>query len=143
MNCDQVQVMLGPLMDNELTDAEAEGVYRHLGTCIQCRGIVRSHLEVRAALLEDPQPQAPPELDARIMNAVGTPVPRSIAGSIMRASLWRRHIAIPLPVAAIIAGLFFFGSLALSSVWSPFAKPQVRIVYITTLPTVEVQGYMP
>jgi hypothetical protein len=98
---------------------------------------------LRVSLKEDVPPLAPKELDEKVLSAVSRAEQQLDARKMTRKAVWQHHVSMPWPLAAAIAGLFLIGGLAVTSVWSPFNKTQVRTVYITALPTVEVNGYFP
>ena len=144
MNCVEYEEKVSALIDNELADRESELLFTHLGECPTCRATLRSELELRANLKEDVPPLAPRELDEKVLSAVSRAKRQLGAQTVMRKAVWQRRVSMPWPLAAAIAGLFLIGGLAATSVWSPFNKQhQVRTVYITALPTVEVNGYFP
>jgi anti-sigma factor RsiW len=147
MKCDEYQEQVSALIDNELVDQESELLFAHLSECAACRATLRSELELRANLKEDVPPLAPKELDEKVLSTMSKAEGQSKSRRVMRRAIWQRNVSMPWPLAAAIAGLFLIGGLAVTSVWSPFNKPpvepQVRIVYITALPTVEVHGYFP
>jgi anti-sigma factor RsiW len=144
MNCVEYEEQVSALIDNELADQESELLFTHLSKCATCRATLRSELELRVSLKEDVPPLAPKELDEKILSLAPKVKPQPSARTVMRKAAWQYHVSMPWPLAAAIAGLFLIGGLAVTSVWSPFNKqPQVRTVYITALPTVEVNGYFP
>jgi anti-sigma factor RsiW len=143
MSCDEYQVKVSVMMDNELSDSEGEELLSHLGNCRACRQEFRSQLALRSGLKEDVPLLAPRELDEKVLGRLHEAGRPSAAGRRLGAAIWRRTVSMPLPLAAVLAGLLLVAGLGLTSVWSPFATPQVRVVYVTMLPTVEVQGYMP
>ncbi|MBF8294533.1 MAG: zf-HC2 protein [Bacteroidetes bacterium] len=146
MKCDEYQEQLSALIDNELADQESELLFTHLSECAACRATLRSELELRANLKEDVPPLAPRELDEKVLSTMSKAEGQLDARRVMRRGVWQRNVSMRWPLAAAIAGLFLIGGLAVTSVWSPCnkpAEPQVRIVYITALPIVEVHGYFP
>jgi len=146
MKCDEYQEQLSALIDNELADGEVEGLFLHMSGCVACRAALRSQLELRSCLKEDLPPQAPKELDEKVLSTVSRAEAQLDARRVISRAVWQRQVSMPWPLAAAIAGLFLIGGLAVTSVWSPFSRtpePQVRIVYVTALPTVEVNGYFP
>ncbi len=144
MKCDEYEEMVSGMIDNELADPESEQLFGHLSKCAACRAILRSELELRANLKEDIPPLAPKELDEKVLRTLSSDSGQLPARRIVRKIVWQHNVSMPWPLAAAIAGLFLVGGLAATSVWSPFSKqPQVRIVYVTALPTVEVNGYFP
>jgi hypothetical protein len=146
MKCDEYQEQLSAMIDNELGDGEVEGLFLHMGGCAVCRAALRSQLELRSGLKEDIPLLAPNELDEKVLSTVSRAGAQLDGRRVMGRAVWQRHVSMPWPLAAAIAGLFLIGGLAVTSVWSPFGKipePQVRVVYVTALPTVEVNGYFP
>ncbi|MGA3246529.1 MAG: zf-HC2 domain-containing protein [Bacteroidota bacterium] len=143
MNCVEYEEQVSALIDNELADQESELLFTHLSKCATCRATLRSELELRVSLKEDVPPLAPKELDEKVLSAVSRAEQQLDARKMTRKAVWQHHVSMPWPLAAAIAGLFLIGGLAVTSVWSPFNKTQVRTVYITALPTVEVNGYFP
>jgi len=146
MKCDEYQEQLSALIDNELGDGEVEGLFLHMSGCGVCRATLRSQLELRSGLKEDSPLLAPKELDEKVLSTVSRAEAQIDNRRLMSRPVWQRHVSMPWPLAAAIAGLFLIGGLAVTSVWSPFGKipePQVRVVYVTALPTVEVNGYFP
>jgi anti-sigma factor RsiW len=146
MKCDEHQEQLSALIDNELADGEVEGLFLHMSGCVACRAALRSQLELRSGLREDLPLLAPKELDEKVLSTVSRAEAQIDARRVMSRAVWQRHVSVPWPLAAAIAGLFLIGGLAMTAVWSPFGKipePQIRVVYVTALPTVEVNGYFP
>jgi anti-sigma factor RsiW len=146
MTCDEYEEQVSTLIDNELADRESELLFAHLSECATCRATLRSTLELRANLKEDVPLLAPKELDEKVLRMVSRSERQLDARKVTRRTALQRNVSMPWPLAAAIAGLFLIGGLAVTSVWSPFSKtpePQVRIVYVTALPTVEVNGYFP
>ncbi len=146
MKCDEFEEQVSTLLDNELADQDSELLFAHLCGCSACRATLRSELELRANLKEDVPPLAPKDLDEKVLSSVSKADEQLDARRGMKRGVWHRSVSMPWPLAATIATLFLIGGLAVTSVWSPFSKPpepQVRIVYVTALPTVEVNGYFP
>jgi anti-sigma factor RsiW len=147
MKCDEYQEQVSALIDNELPDEDAKGLFEHMGGCVACRATLRSALELRANLTEDVPLLAPRELDQKVLGTVARAERQLGSRRVIRHVVWQRNVSMPWPLAAAVAGLFLIGGLAVTSVWSPFSKPpaepQIRTVYVTALPAVEVQGYFP
>ncbi len=145
MTCDLYEEQLSALMDNELTDSGAAELLAHMSTCQHCRAALRSQLTLRSSLREDITPQAPRELDERVLAIVE----RRRQGKPDRAALpgmfWERRLSIRTPAVVISAVVLIVGSFFLSSLWFESKQiPDVRTVqtfYVTTLPTVEVRAY--
>ena len=145
MNCDEFQEQLSALIDNELADGEAEGLFRHMGECVECRSALRSHMELRSDLKEDFPPLAPKELDRWILSGPlgrreGKPDRGAIPGK-----FWQGRVSMRIPVATAATVMIILGSIFFSSMWfgSNHASDvrSAQTVYLTAVPTVEVRAY--
>jgi anti-sigma factor RsiW len=138
MTCELYEEWISALIDRELKDEETGELFAHLSTCLKCRRSLECVLDLRSDLADEVPLLAPKELDEKVLR--GETRPKLYAGDRkpMALLLWKRRISIPLPIAASIMIVLIAGSVALSSLWS-----KTQTVYITTLPVVEVRGYMP
>jgi predicted anti-sigma-YlaC factor YlaD len=69
------------LFDGELDAAEVARVQAHIDTCDSCRAFLEDAGEIRGSM--------------RVLDRIAPAAPRR--------SVWRRRIAVPLPIAAILA----------------------------------------
>ena len=147
MTCELYEEQISALIDHELRDEEAEILFLHLSTCGTCRRSLRSVLDLRADFSEQVPPMAPKELDEKILKRTRLAHRASKDRRAIRFHVWTGRISMPVPVAAIILVFLIAGSLMISSMTRQRTMPppegRVEAVYITTLPTVEVQGYFP
>jgi anti-sigma factor RsiW len=138
MTCEMYEEQISAMIDHELKDEETGMLFAHLSTCRQCRHSLQSVLDLRSDLGEQDPPMAPKELDERILKQTRLAHRASKDPRATPFRIWTGRISMPVPVAAVIMIILIAGSVALSSVWS-----KTQTVYVTTLPAVEVRGYMP
>ncbi len=147
MTCELYEEQISALIDHELRDEEAEMLFVHLSACPTCRRSLQSVMDLRSDLGEQVPPMAPKELDETILKRARSAHRTSIDRKAIPFSLWTGRISIPVPVAAVILVFLIAGSLMVSSMTKQrtLQPPEGRVeaVYITTLPTVEVQGNFP
>lgn len=131
MHCSEWEVRISAHADGELPDEDALLMFGHLGTCPACRGFLRDILALRQAFLLDPLPQeTPARSPVRATRRWTDRVPA--AGR----SLFRTRVSMPAGVVAL--ALLVVGLLAGS--WLLFGRGQGEreVIYVTTLPVVEV-----
>lgn len=121
MTCEQYQMQIGQLLENELRGEESSPLFAHLGVCSVCRDFFQASLQVGAELKNAEPITAPDELDDR-MRAAGL-IPKGQPTS-RRISIWDLRIAFPLPAAASIALLLILGSLFLAPALLHETEPQ-------------------
>ena len=145
MTCDRYEEQLSALMDNELADDEAKELLLHMSGCALCRATLRSQLELRSSLREDLPPQAPKELDERILIGVQRRHPGKPDRVAIPVTFWQRRLSVRTPAVALTAVVLVLGSFLLSSLW--FESRQIsrgdatQTIYLTAVPTVEVRAY--
>ena len=69
LRCDEALDLLEPFLDGELTPEEDERLRRHLAGCAACAAELAFSRRVQAGLRALPQPDCPPELLARVLEA--------------------------------------------------------------------------
>jgi hypothetical protein len=170
MNHNDYQEQVSLYLDGVLGDGASTNLFAHLAECEECRSLLRVSMRLREhmaeqdlatvpssldsrilgsipAMGEQSSPLAPKELDKKILGLARNRLARQGDRQSIHATIWQRRISMRLPAVAVAASMIILGSFLLASVWSPLRKapPQVQIqtVYVTTLPTVEVHGYMP
>jgi len=145
MTCEGYQEQVSQLVDNELGEREPPALFAHLSTCDECRRFLHTTLRLRAGLQEDAPVLASSRLDQKVMG-IAPSAKRYVADrSAARSFVGRRRISLPLPAAALVMVLLVALMAATSSLWYPTLHPhavaRAQTVYVTTYPTVEVDGY--
>jgi anti-sigma factor RsiW len=140
MKCEQQQENISQLLDGEFAREETAAVFRHLAECAECRSFFLSVQEVRHALLVDPGfPEDASWKDEDHASSAQQEDRLAVRGSVR---LLRRTIPVPAPLVAAAAILVLVLSfLAAPRVGGPkVLEERERVVYVMTLPTVEVVG---
>jgi anti-sigma factor RsiW len=143
MTCDDYQENVSQLLDGELLIGEEPALFRHLGDCDSCRTFLKAVLQLRHALLVSQPVRVSEKADHAIARRLGK------AGAAMpdrgAVHIWRRRVSIRLPVAAVAAAFLITFSIVISSMVAPVSRPATaeRVVYVMTLPTVDVVGHKP
>jgi predicted anti-sigma-YlaC factor YlaD len=139
MNCEQYQLNVSKLIDNELNEADSAGLFTHMGSCAACREFFRTLVRVQSMMdtLHVPEPIG-------LVNSFQTPGhPIAKTAPIMHLYRKVRETRIPVSVAAAAVIVAMAGTVALSSLFVHPAPPPgegtERIVYSYLLPTVYVQ----
>jgi anti-sigma factor RsiW len=139
MECEDFEERVSALIDDECPEAELAGVFAHLGTCPSCLRFYRESMALRARLGRERIPAVRRSVDARILTHV-------IGRKIIRVPGWvRSRVPVPVPLAAAAVLLVLLGA------WSILARipaggraaTDTEIVYVTTLPVVEVEAPAP
>lgn len=140
MNCEQYQEHISRLLDDELAREQTAAVFRHLAECAECRSFFFSVQEIRHALLADP---GFPENILRSENHRALTARHEDRPAVRRSvRLLRRTVPVPAPlVAAAAIVVLILSFLAAPRVGGPeVLEERERVVYVMTLPTVEVVG---
>jgi len=143
MNCEQYQENVSQFIDGELDNASELSLFQHLGECDKCRGFLKDTMNLHTELLSEQVVIVPELLDRKILS-------NSIASSsnIKRINYsfeWiKRGRMISLRAVGFALALAILTSVAFTSLWyrSNVASNET-VVYMPTLPTVEVHGYIP
>jgi anti-sigma factor RsiW len=145
MTCEGYQEEVSQLVDNELGERESPALFAHLSTCNECKGFLHSTLRLRAGLHEDATLLAPNHLDKKVLSTTPARKRSEPDRAATRRILWKRRVSMPLPAAVLVMVLLMALIAATSSLWYPALHPQpethAQMVYVTTFPTVEVDGY--
>jgi predicted anti-sigma-YlaC factor YlaD len=144
MNCETYQQNISRHFDSDLTGREAQDLFLHLAGCDQCRNLLHGMIQLRNAIRPSPAPEPPESLDRKVLSipAQSSHGHRKVFPHV--ASLWKQHLAIPVPAAgAALLALLLTTALALTMWLRPAeqlksANPEVQ--YIMRLPEVEVRG---
>ncbi len=145
MSCERFEEQVSAYIDHELRDDEAGTLFTHLGGCASCRRAMADALELRSGLREQSPLLAPKELDEKVLKMAESRRRRQPDRRAIPFIIWQKRVAVRIPLVLAISSMLILGSFLLASVWSPLGKspPQIQTVYVTTLPVVEVRGYMP
>ena len=139
MNCDQYQEYISRFIDGELENADESDLFRHLGSCEQCRTFLKSILSLRTALTGSKQITVPGRLDRRVLNlpimTKRQSIPQNLFWHIRKTQYSFRAIGLAIIFSVVT-------SVAVSSLWFTTQQPQRTIVCLTPLPEVEVTGYV-
>lgn len=127
----EYQEQISQLIDGELEGSSQPALFSHLGTCAECRGFFQKSLQLRYLLSAERAETIPVGLNERMHQAPSQ--------TKHRMQFWRQRLAIPIPIAATILLALALGGIVVTNKLT--AKPQPEVVYVPTLPTIEVQGY--
>ncbi len=146
MNCTVYHEEVSLYIDRELDEGRIVSLFAHLAGCKNCRGFLGSMMELRSALHRLPAPAVPATLDTRIRRirpGRRNPVPVVFDRMI---SWWNRRLSISVPALAGTALLLLTAALVSFSLWQSARRtpaPELQVMYIMSLPTVEVEGFAP
>jgi len=139
MKCDEIQEQASQYIDGELGDADAGELFAHLGTCLQCRVFLRGSLELRSKIHDD----------ILKTEASVTQKTKKLVGHqehAIRFALDKNRLSLSFAAAigfvTVIVVATLLASLALRTS-DPGDNPEPKVVYLMSLPTVEVQGVYP
>jgi predicted anti-sigma-YlaC factor YlaD len=121
MNHEQFRELVNLYIDGALDDTQSAEIFSHLSTCIDCRNLMRSSLQVRSYYQNMELEETPASLDHRVLANASMKSKKSIRHNIL-IPLWYTRISLPLPAAASIAILILIGSLLFSPLL--FEKPK-------------------
>jgi len=139
MKCEKYEVLISALIDNECPDNDLPGVFAHLGACPSCLRFYSASISLRAELRQERIPAVRLSVDARVLTHV-------IRKKITHLPGWlssRVPVPVPLAAAALIVVLLGAWSLLTYGPAGTQAVPETEIVYVTTLPVVEVEAPAP
>jgi anti-sigma factor RsiW len=146
MNCAAYHEDVSRYIDRELDEGRIALLFVHLGGCAGCRDFLSSIMELRSALHRLPAPSAPATLDRRI-HAIRPGRQRLTPLLIdLVHGWWNRRLLIPVPALAGTALLLLSAALVSFSLWQSarhLAVPKLQVMYIMSLPTVDVEGFAP
>ena len=139
MNCEQYQEQISQFIDGELPPTAETDLFVHLGVCEQCRTFLKNALSLRNILAFTPQITVPASLDRRVLAQHFSTTKKTINQNFVwhytEAKYSFRTIGLAIILSALTGVLF-------SSFWHTFYEPQQTIVCLTSLPEVEVNGYV-
>jgi anti-sigma factor RsiW len=146
MNCTHYREDVSRYVDRELDEGRIALLFAHLAGCTGCREFLDSMMALRSTLHRLPAPAVPATLDRRI-HAIRPdrrkPIPLLID---LVHGWWNRRLVIPVPALAGTALLILSAVLVSFSLWQSARHapaPELQVMYIMSLPTVEVEGFAP
>ncbi|MDR2160115.1 MAG: zf-HC2 domain-containing protein [Treponema sp.] len=129
--------ILSVYLDGELPSPWKEKLESHLGGCARCRERLEAYRAVRRMVLDRPAAGAMEAAKERVR--AGLEKRMGAAPRYRSAGVWRRHIAVPLPVAAAAAAVFV---IVLALVW--MRRPAVYLPESETMASeIDVRGIVP
>jgi hypothetical protein len=138
MKCEDRQIAISMMIDNECPEDMLPGLFAHLGGCSSCLQFYRETIDLRTRLHRERVPAVRLSLDARVLSQV-------IKRKIIRIPGWvTSRVTVPVPLAAAALVVLVLGVWSLIGHRAIDMPPADReIVYVTTLPAVEVEGTLP
>lgn len=143
MQCESIQEQISMLLDHELSVAEAQQIFSHLGTCAECAGFYSASARISKRLRRLEQSEYPSVLDARIRKAAGAQrtetarSPRYLPNRL--SAIVRRRIVLPIPAAvAVFIVSLGLGLLLVRSVAPGFLPIEKETKIVVAYPPVEV-----
>jgi anti-sigma factor RsiW len=147
MKCDDVQPRISVYVDEALSDAESAEVFSHLSGCSECRGFLRSTLDIRNAIAGSPKPRAPQSGRILAFAAVGVRGQGVPARPSTGRKAWSRRLSLPLPAAAAIGALLLASLAGLASLWLESGAREeaarAQVLNMTRMPVVEIYAPRP
>jgi predicted anti-sigma-YlaC factor YlaD len=143
MNCEQYQEQISQFIDSELESVNEPRLFHHLSACDECRGFLKETMSLRSELLNTQSPTVPEQLKRNILAKIVTASisfrPKSHSFEWLRQS---RMISLRIVGLALV--ITILASVALTSLWyRSNIVTNETVVYVPTLPVVEVRGYIP
>lgn len=131
MPCNEYQEEASQYLDGELVDEKVESLFKHLGTCVECRHFLHSVLELRSRIHDEMLRDAP--TDAARQRTTGFPVRKA-----------KIHLSLPVAIAAIVLIVISTAFATMAVNWEKRIGSESReVTYVMSLPTIEVQGLYP
>ena len=142
MKCDDFQPWISIYVDEALSDMQTVELFSHLSGCPECRGFMRSTLDIRNVIAAAPKPRAPFP-DSGFAFASADLRNRGLrATSRLRRSLWSRNVSLPISAAATAAIVLLASLVGLASLWIQTGNrdqsQREQALYMARMPVVEV-----
>jgi predicted anti-sigma-YlaC factor YlaD len=141
MNCDQYQEYTSQFIDGELNDISESALFHHLSVCDNCRSFLKESLNLRSELLSKNVTIVPEPLNRKFLATIKTtsrlrkPASFSVDWMKQGRMMSLRAVGFVLAVTILTSALFT------SVLYRSYFASQETVVYVPTLPTVEVRGY--
>jgi hypothetical protein len=142
MNCEQYQEQISQFIDGELENVNESSLFQHLSTCDECCGFLKETLSLRSELLDNHAIIVPDSLNRKIL--ANNIITSSIRESMSFHFDWMKQgRMISFRAVGFILVFSILTSVIFTSLWyrSRIAS-QETVVYVPTLPTEEVRGYV-
>jgi len=130
MTCDEYQEQVSQYIDGELNDKDSGILFKHLSMCGECRSFLRSTLELRSVIHNE-----------MLMEQEVAKTNNKNRLGFRSAPLRTFRISKMLAGAALVFVILATIVVTRSITTSNLAEGNERVIYITSLPTVEVQGH--
>ncbi len=143
MNCEQYQENVSQFIDGELESVNEANLFKHLSTCDACREFIKETMSLRSELLSMEAATVPEPLYRKILtNSIAS---SSIIRPMSHRFGWmKRDRMISLRAVGFALVITVLASVVFTSLWYRLnVASQETIIYVSTLPTVEVRGYIP
>ena len=142
MNCEQYQEYVSQFIDSELNNAGESSLFHHLSSCDNCRGFLKETLSLRSDLLNKGATIVPEPLNRKILaNIITTSSLRRPARLTVDWIKQGRMMSLR-AVGFILAFTVLTSAVFTSLVYQSYFASKETVVYVPTLPTVEVRGYI-
>ena len=139
MTCRDCESLMSIYVDGELRNDGSRLMFEHLGGCSGCRELLRGFLDLRRTFRADAATageEVPSRSGESAMQGVHrSPLPDHQPISRGR-SIFKRRVHVP--VVSLVALLIGIVVLIGSWIMSGRTPPEKEVIYVTTLPTVEV-----
>jgi predicted anti-sigma-YlaC factor YlaD len=143
MNCEQYEEYTSRFIDGELEIVSETELFKHLGTCEQCRNFLKEALNLRSELSNSRILAVPKSLDQRVKISIDN-VPSRVKPVIWNFFKREPRRMFSLRAVGFALVITILTSVAITSLWyHSNVISKETVVYVPMLPTVEVQGYLP
>jgi predicted anti-sigma-YlaC factor YlaD len=135
MNCGDYRLSVSALVDNECQGEDIQKTFAHLAACAECRDFYEHVIALKRRFHAVESEFPTKMLDRRVLVATGSKV--------FHLPYWaKKRISLPAPLAWAALLLVLMGAGAVVARLSPSGIPvsEPGVVYVTTLPVVEVEA---
>jgi anti-sigma factor RsiW len=143
MNCEQYQEYVSQFIDGELEEGRESELFHHLSTCASCQEFLKSTMQLRSELWKTQAVPLPGQL--REKNPSFPVSDHAHVRSKSQRFAWMRHSrSISLLTAGFAVLLTIILSITCTTLWyQAHAVSNETVVFVPTLPSVEVHGHIP
>jgi len=142
MNCEQYQENISQFIDCELGTNDETNLFRHLSACNECRAFLKETLSLRSELLGNQTVIVPESLNRKIL--VNTEMTqRRVKPTAQRFAWIGQGRMLSFRAVGLAIAIAILTSAGITSLWyRSNVESKETVVYIPTLPAVEVYGYI-